>query len=314
MDHLDAMRIFVAVATEGSFVKGARSLRLSPSVVTRSISYLEDHLGLVLFTRTTRSVRLTERGQFFLEDSRQILEDLARAESRARGEDAEPRGELTVAAPVMLGRLHVTPIVDRLLTDHPGLSVRLMLSDRNVRLVEEGVDVAVRIGELSDSRLLAMKLGEVSRVVAASPRYLEKNGRPKTPDDLVRHEIVAFDSLDATDEWRFRAQDKVVRLRPRLTVNAADAALVACEAGIGLARVLSYQLAAAVAAGRLVPVLQEFEPPPFPVSAIYPARRFAAPNTAAFVIAARMYFKTTPLSAIGGDGGKRRVRPETNAV
>src|SRR5713226_4113024 len=165
MDRLDAMRIFVAVAKLGSFAEAARQLRLSPSVATRSIAQLEDQLGLMLLTRTTRSLRLTDRGEIFLESCQQILADIDGAERRVRGENAEPRGELKVAAPIVFGRLHVLPVVNRILKEHRGLAVRLALSDRNVNLVDEGIDIAVRVGVLADSSLIAIKLGEVSRVL-----------------------------------------------------------------------------------------------------------------------------------------------------
>ena len=187
MDRLDAMRIYVAVARLGSFAKAARQLRLSPSVVTRSIAQLEDQLGVTLLTRTTRSVRATDRGEIYLESCQQILEDIDGAERRVRGENAEPRGDLKVAAPIAFGRLHVLPVVNRMLTDHRALSVRLTLSDRNVLLVDEGVDVAVRIGELADSSLIAVKLGAVSRVLVASPAYLARHGAPSSPADLAAH-------------------------------------------------------------------------------------------------------------------------------
>jgi DNA-binding transcriptional LysR family regulator len=298
MDRLDAMRIFVAVAKLESFAEAARQLRLSPSVVTRSIAQIEDQLGLTVLSRTTRSVRLTERGQVYLESCQQILQDIDDAERRARGEDAAPRGELKVAAPTLFGRLHVLPIINKLLDEHRALSVRLTLSDRNAHLVDEGVDVAVRIGELADSSLVAVRLGHVRRVVVASPAYLEKRGVPAKPADLAGHDLIAFDGLEATNEWRFDAPDRLVRLEPRLIVSSADAAIAAAEAGIGITRTLSYQVKAAVVAGSLVPILQDFEPPRSPVSAIHPVRRIASANVATFVKAARNHFKAHPLLPI----------------
>ena len=256
MDRLSAMRMFVAVAKLGSFTEAARRLQLSPSVVTRSIAQLEDQLGLTLLLRTTRSLRLTERGELYLESCQQILQDVDSAERQVRGEDAEPRGALKVAAPTMFGRLHVLPIVNRVLRDHRDVTVELTLSDRNVHLVEEGVDVAVRIGELADSSLIAVKLGVVSRVVVASPAYLRERGVPKSPAGLAKYDIVAFEGLGVTDEWRFQGGGKAVRLEPRLTVNSLDASIAAAEAGIGITRALSYQVQASVIAGRLTPILQ----------------------------------------------------------
>ena len=298
MDHLQTMRIFVAVAKLGSFAQAARQLRLSPSVVTRSIAQIEDHLGLTVMTRTTRSLRLTDRGNIYLDSCRQILEDIDSAERKVRGEDAQPRGELNVAAPILFGRLHVLRIVNRILSEYRALSIRLTLSDRNVHLVDEGIDVAIRIGELADSSLVAVKLGAVSRVLVASPAYLEQHGLPNSPAQLDRHDVIAFESLDATNEWRFGVDEKGIRVTPRLTVNSADAALDAAEAGIGITRALSYQVKAGVLAGRLIPVLQAFAAPPSPISAVYPTRRIASANVAVFVKTARDYFKANPIAPI----------------
>ena len=295
MDSLDVMRVFVAAAKLGSFAEAARKLRLSPSAVTRSIAQLEDRLGLTVFNRTTRSLRLTERGEMFLESCQRILEEIDEAERRIRGETAEPRGRLKIAAPVVFGRLHVLPVINRLLHAHHVLSIELTLSDRNVHLVDEGVDVAVRIGDLSDSSLIAVRLGEVSRVLIASPDYLRERGVPGSPAELAGHDIIAFEGIGAANEWRFKTGEKVTRLEPRLTVNSADAAIAAAEAGVGITRTLSYQVRDPVVAGRLVPILQAFAPSPLPVSAIYPARRIASANVAVFVKAAREHFKANPL-------------------
>jgi DNA-binding transcriptional LysR family regulator len=298
MDRLDAMRIFVAVAKLGSFAQAARQLRLSPSVATRSLAQLEDQLGLMLLTRTTRSLRLTDRGEIFLESCQQILDDIDNAQRRVRGESAEPRGELRLAAPIMFGRLHVLPIVNRMLNEHPDLSIRLSLSDRNVHLVDDGIDIAVRIGNLVDSSLIAVKLGEVSRVVIASPAYLKAHGIPKSPAKLPDLDIITFESLDATNEWRFK-QNETVRVAPRLTVNSADAAIAAAEAGIGIARTLSYQVKESVQEGRLIAILEKFAPSPSPVSAIYLARRLASANISTFVKMARDHFKDSPIAPMG---------------
>ncbi|MGA7807661.1 LysR family transcriptional regulator [Bradyrhizobium sp.] len=292
------MRAFVAVATLGSFAEAARQLRLSPSVVTRSVADLEERLGLVLLNRTTRSIRLTERGEIYLDSCRQVLEDIEGAERRVRGEDAEPRGALKVAAPILFGRLHVLPIITRILTKHPGLTIHLTLSDRNVHLAEESVDVAVRVGDLADSSLIAIRLGSVSRVLVASPGYLERRGIPKAPSDLSGHDIIAFESLDATNEWRFGTAGKLVRVEPRLTVNSADAAIAAAEAGLGICRTLSYQVMSSVLARRLAPLLVGYTPEKLPVCAIYPARRIASTNLGAFVKNAREYFRDEPLVPI----------------
>lgn len=295
MDRIDAMRAFVAVGIHASFAEAARQLRMAPSAVTRGVAQLEAELGLTLFNRTTRVVRLTERGRIHLESCRQLLEDLDIANAKARGEDADPRGRLSIAAPIVFGRLHVLPVITGLLAAHPALDVRLMLSDRNVRLVEDGFDVAVRIGNLADSRLIAARLGAVCRAVVASPAYLAARGTPATPADLAGHDLIAFDTLEATNEWHFGAAADAVRIHPRLVVNSADAAIAAVEAGAGITRTLSYQVREPVAAGRLALVLADQAPPPVPVSAVFPANRHAAPNVAAFVAAARAHFAGAPL-------------------
>jgi DNA-binding transcriptional LysR family regulator len=298
MDRFDAMRVFVSVAKLRSFSETARQLQLSPSVVTRSIAQLEDELGLTLLLRTTRSLRLTERGALYLESCQQILQDVDNAERRVRGEDAAPRGLLKVAAPTVFGRLHVLPIVNRVLREHNDVTIELALADRNVHLVEEGIDVAVRIGELADSSLIAVKLGVVSRVVVASPAHLKKRGIPQSPAELAAHDIVAFEGLGATDEWRFHGDGKPVRLEPRLIVNSIDASIAAAEAGIGITRALSYQVRDSVIAGRLTPILQQFAPAPAPVHLIYPQRRIASANVAVFVKTARDHFKAHPLAPV----------------
>lgn len=292
MDHLSAIRVFVAVADLGSFAAAARQLRLSPSVATRAIARLEDRLGLaLLLVRTTRSVHVTEPGAAFLESCRAVLDDLDTAERRARGENAEPRGLLTVAAPVVFGRLHVLPVVTELLADYPALAIRLTLSDRIAHLVEDGLDVAIRIAHLDDSSLIAVRLGSVDKVVVASPAYLARRGTPAHPRDLAAHDIIAFDTVEADHRWHFPGGTDPVRVTPRLSLDNADTALIAADRGVGIVRALSYQAAPAIAAGRLIPLLQGFRAEPSPVSAVYPARRIAAANIAAFIHAARRYFR-----------------------
>ena len=293
------MRVFVAVADLGSFVEASRRLRLSAAAVTRSIALLEEELGVTLLSRTTRSVRLTERGMLYRETCAQILDDVENADRRVRGEDAEPRGPLTIAAPLVFGRLHVLPIIEQLLLKHPRLSIRLALSDRVVHLVNEGVDLAVRIGALSDSAMMAVKVGEVQRVLVASPSYLASHGTPTGPPDLTAHQLIAFESIQSTNDWRFGAEEKLsVRVEPRFSVDSADAAIVAAEAGIGITRALSYQVRAALEAGSLAAVLQDFAPASIPVNLVYPARKLGAPNVGAFLTAARAHFRAHPVSVL----------------
>ncbi|NOK08398.1 LysR family transcriptional regulator [Corallococcus exercitus] len=309
MDQLFTLRTFVAVARQGSFTAASRRLRISPSVATRAIAQLEERLGLALLTRTTRSVRLTERGQVYLESCQRLLEDLDEAERRVRGENAEPRGELSLSAPIVFGRLHVLPVVQELLAAHPALSVRLHLSDRNQHLVDEGIDAAVRLGDLKDSGLIALKVGTVQRVLVASPQYVKRRGTPRSPAELIRHELIAFENLDATNEWRFGDKEKPVRVQPRLILNSADTAIAAAERGMGIARTLSYQVADAVLAGRLVLLLGAFAPPPVPVSVIYPGRRSGSANVGAFVRTARSHFEEHPLLPVEAWRASKRAPP-----
>lgn len=297
MDQFDRFRVFTLVATHGSFSEAARRLRLSPSAVTRAVAELENHLGVVLLRRTTRSVGMTERGHIFLESCQRILADAEAAEAQVRGADASPRGQLNIAAPILFGRLHVLPIVSALLKQHPALNIRLTLSDRYVHLADEGVDLAIRIGTLADSSLVARKLGDVTRVLVASPDYLKGHGAPQAPKDLAGHDIIAFESVDATNEWRMEAGQKSIRVNPRLMVNSADAAIVAAQDGLGITRALSYQVQDAIAAGRLVQVLSDNASEPLPINAVFPSRRLSSPNLNAFLEAARGHFKTNPLAA-----------------
>lgn len=302
MDRFDAMQAFAAVADLGSFAEAARRLRLSPAAVTRAVAQVERRLGQTLLHRTTRSVKLTERGAAYLQDCRQILAEVAAAERRAASEGAAPRGTLAVAAPLMFGRLHVLPVIARLLREHPALAVRLTLADRMIRLVEEGFDVAVRIGELADSALVALKVGEVRRVLAASPAYLAAHGTPASPDELRGHDLISFEGPDAVNEWQFgEAEQAKVRIEPRLAVNSADAAIAAAEDGLGITRTLLYQVDAAVRAGRLRLLLEAFGPPARPVQIVHPARRLGSANVAAFIRAARAHFATLPVLG-RGDG------------
>lgn len=291
MDRLDAITAFAAIVDHGTFAAAARALRSSPPAMTRAVAALEERLGVRLLHRSTRSVRLTEEGAVYLERCRRILADLRDAEMSAMGAAAEPQGTLVATASQLFGRLHVVPIVASLLAAHPRLRVRLLLVDRPIQLVEEGVDVALRIGALADSALRAIKVGEVRHVMVAAPGYLDRHGTPTAPSDLSSHAIIAFSGISPTDEWRFgTAERSVVHVQPRLVVNTADAALAAAEGGDGIVRVLSYQASEGLAAGRLVRVLGHAEPDPVPVSLQFDAGRASSPNVRAFVNAARVHF------------------------
>jgi len=289
MDRLHEMKVFVAVAVAGSFAKAGTRLRISPPAVTRAISSLEDRLGARLFNRTTRSLSLTEAGARFLESARRLLTDLDVAEKSAAGETAVPHGHLTVTASVTFGRSALAPIVCAFLAAHPRITVSILLLDRIANLVEEGIDVAVRIGELPDSSLVARRVGEVRRVLVASPGYVAKRGQPEAPADLKLHSIIAFTGLMPNREWRFvdRRGPNHVSFTPRLEINDAVAAIGAVEMGDGITIALSYMVAQQIREGRLVPVLDQFSPPPAPVHIVYPQGRLVAPKVRAFVDFAR---------------------------
>lgn len=298
MDRLDAMRTFLAVADLGSFAGAARQLRLSSAAATRAVALIEQDLGTPLLSRTTRSVRLTERGAVYAERCRRLLAEFDAARGEARGQDAEPRGLLTVTAPVLFGRLHVMPIAEALLAMHPALHLRLTLVDRVTHLVEEGFDLAVRIGSLADSGLVAVPLSQVRRMLVAAPAYLAAQGEPQQPADLRRHRIVMFEGVGSTNDWRFGPHGEArVTVQPRLSVNSADAAIDSALRGQGITRVLSYQVEPHLAAGRLQAVLTAHEPPPVPVSLLYPASRRGSPNIAAFVREAQRRFAPPRASA-----------------
>ena len=289
MERLTALRTFVLTAEHRSFAEAARRLRTSPTSVSRGIAELEQSLGVALLRRTTRSVNLTPEGAAYLERCRRILEDLDDADRSLRGEEAEPRGALIVTAPAVFGRMHVLPIVNGLLGRHPDLRVQLTLSDRFVRLVEEGIDVAVRIADLSDSALHAIRIGEVRRVLVASPSYLDARGEPMSVRHLHEHSLIAFETLSDRDGWRFTEGRAAIRFEPRLATNSVESAIDAALAGIGIARVLSYQVREHVRAGRLRYILEALEPPPAPVQLVFQENRRRAPNVRAFIAAVQDY-------------------------
>lgn len=285
----EQLRVFLAVADTGGFASAARHLRVSPPAVTRAIAALEQRLGARLLHRTTRLVRLTEVGARFSQDARRILAELEEAEASARGAHIEPQGELSITAPVMFGRLHVAPVLLDFLAQHPKVNARILFIDRVVHLLDEGFDVALRIAPLPDSGFTAARVGAVRRVVVASPDYLARHGEPASPAELPAHTAVGFARTSGEPElWTFAAPgDAAPRAtaqpRTRLMVNAVDVAIDAAIAGHGLVRLLSYQVRAPIAEGRLRRVLQPFEPPPVPVHLVYPEGRKAAAKVRAFV-------------------------------
>ena len=288
MDRFEMFTAFVAVADRRSFAAAARSLEVSPPAITRAIAALERHLGVALFYRSTRAVSLTDEGAAFLDRARRILSDLREAEQIVIGGRTVPRGQLFVTAPVVFGRLHVLPTIATLLEEHDGLSARMMLIDRNVRIVEEGIDVAIRIGALSDSALRVVPIGSVQQTIVASPAYLAGHGIPARPADLACHRCIIGSRVRVGSVWPFGTKgDTMVEVVPCLIVNTVDAAIAAAELGLGLANVLSYQAAEAIASGRLVRVLAAYAPPALPVSLLYDAGRAAMPAVRVFIDAMR---------------------------
>jgi DNA-binding transcriptional LysR family regulator len=273
MDRLEAMAILVAAVDAGSLSAAGRALGVPLPTISRKVAELEAHLGTRLLIRSTRRLTLTEAGAAYVAASRRILEDVGEAERAAAGEYSAPRGELIVTAPVVFGRLHVLPVVTDFLAAFPAIGVRLALSDRNVDLVDDHVDLAVRIGALPDSSMIAMRVGAVRRVVCGSPAYFAGHGEPKTPADLAGLACITFDVLSSATAWDFAAPGgagvQTVAVRSRLSVNTAEAAIDAAAAGAGVTRVLSYQVAQAVADGRLRIVLAAFAFPPVPVSLMH---------------------------------------------
>jgi DNA-binding transcriptional LysR family regulator len=283
MDRLDEMAIFLAILEQGSLVGAARRLRRSAPAVTRALAALEDRMGARLVARTTRRLSPTEAGRALAERARSLLGDYEEALAGVAG--APIRGLLRVTAPVQFGRRHVTPLVAGFLDSYPEISVELVLNDRNLDLIEEGLDVALRIGPLADSSLLVRRVGEVRRVLVASPDYLARRGVPRKPAALAGHDTVFGTSRPETLEWRFGSSSRgpVVRLSPRLLINDIEAQLLAARAGRGIARALSYQVVEDLAAGTLVRLLPEFEPPPLPVQLMAPGGGHMAPKVRAFL-------------------------------
>ncbi|OJT53234.1 LysR substrate-binding domain-containing protein [Pseudomonas moraviensis] len=285
MDRFQEMQIFVVVAQEQGFSAASRRLGLSAASVTRAVAALEQHIGTQLLVRTTRTVHLTEAGQRYFDDCRRILAEVQEAEDSAAGSHALPRGQLTITAPVLFGDLFVTPVMADYLCRYPDVSINALLLDRVVNMVEEGIDVAVRIGELPDSNQHAIRVGEVRRVICASPGFLAAHGRPEHPQALAGLPVVATSAIGQQRNWPFLDGGEAlsVRTEPRLTVTANQSAITAARKGLGLTRVLSYQVADKVAAGELEIVLAKFELPPLPIHVVYQGGRKAPARIRSFV-------------------------------
>jgi DNA-binding transcriptional LysR family regulator len=271
MDRLEAMRTLIAAVDGGSLSAASRSLNVPLATVSRRVSELEALLRSHLVVRTSRKLLLTEAGAAYVGSARRLLDDLAEAERAASGEYRTPRGEMVVAAPVMFGKLNVAPIIHDFLAAYPDVTVRLILSDGLVDLVEAHADVAVRIGQLPDSALVTRVVGEVQRILCASPDYLTRKGTPATPEELASHECIPLERHQRFREWSFATPSGMrdYPINPRYSVNTADAVVAAATAGLGIARVLTYQAESGVGAGTLVPLLSEWAPPPIPVQVVH---------------------------------------------
>jgi DNA-binding transcriptional LysR family regulator len=288
MDRIDAMRVFVAAVDEGSLAGAARKLKRSATAISRALNALEEHVGVELLHRTTRTLKLSEAGQRYVIACRRILVDLEEADMVAGGERSSPRGMLTISAPPILGEEVLRPILDEFLTAHPSVSVRMLMLDRFVNLVDEGVDIALRIGTLADSSNIATRIGgDVRRVVVASPEYLADKPALTDPADLSKHQIIAFSNF-GLDSWSFPPMEgatipRHVHFSPRYVLNSVRAAAASAVAGMGLTRLYSYHVAEFVRDGRLVIVLADAEPPALPVHLLTPQGRTTVPKVRAFI-------------------------------
>ncbi len=285
MDKFNLITIFIAVVDTKGFAGAARKLNISPPAVTRAISALESQLKVRLLTRTTRSVRVTDAGARYVEDCRRIIAELNDAEESVAGVHGIPRGRLMLTAPMLFGTQFVTPIVTEYLQRFTEITASCLFLDRVVNMMDEGVDVAIRIGELPDSTLQAIRVGQVRHVICAAPNYLTKNGIPKTPDDLQQHVIISANSLNQTPEWKLVINNEArnIRLHSRLNTTTNDSAVAAAVEGFGMTRLLSYQVADYLRDGRLKTVLSEFEPAVLPIHVLHREGRHANKKARGFI-------------------------------
>ena len=287
-DRLREMRVFVAVCDANGFAPAARRMGIAASVATRLISGLEQDLGVVLLQRTTRSIKLTDAGARFLERSRRILADVEEAELAAQVERGSPRGRLNVSAPLLFGRIHSAPIISDFLERCRDVQVELSLSDRIVNLVEEGVDVAVRIGLLEDSSLIARRVGATRRILVASPAYIAERGRPAQPSDLAGHSLIRFHTENAQSDWHFEDPGRgriAIPVKSRFSTNSADVAIEHALRGGGIASVFCYQVSSALRDGQLVEILPEYASSDLPIHAVFPTTRLLSTKVRAFLTA-----------------------------
>ena len=311
MDKLRAMQTFVAIVDSGSLTAAADALRLSGPTVVRLLAALEREVGVRLLNRTTRRSSLTDEGREYYERCRRVLAEVDAADAMLSARQAEPRGRLRITAPSAYGRLHIAPIAREFLRRYPNVEVELLLLDRVVDLIEEGIDAAVRIAHLPESSLVAVRVGEVRRVVCAAPPYLRKHDPPLQPADLAAHRCIAYAGLVPDDMWTFgRKGEQRISVRSVLRTNQFDVALDACLAGLGCGQFLSYQVADQLQARTLRSVLDEFAPPPVPIQIVYPQARLLSPNVRAFVDLAVTSLRGSQASGGGtsGTGGKLGMR------
>lgn len=296
VDQLHLMKAFVAVVDANGFAGGARALKVSAPSVTRAVNELESQLGVRLLNRTTRVVRVTEPGARYAEDCRRILADLEVANASVAGLHSTPTGRLVLTAPVLFGARYVTPIVTEYLEGFPGVSAQCWYLDRVVNMMEEGIDIAVRIGELPDSSMQAVQVGRVRRVICGAPGYFAQHGIPQTPQALLEHEIISADAVSPGAEWRLMQGTRpcTVKLKPRLTCSSNDAALMAAVQGFGLTRLLSYQLADNLKNGQLKLVLEDSEPAALPVHLVHREGRHASRKARAFLDLAVARLRANP--------------------
>ncbi|MCO7233501.1 MULTISPECIES: LysR family transcriptional regulator [unclassified Cobetia] len=296
MDRLQTLEVFVAVADAGGFAAGSRALGMSAPSVTRGINALEARLGTRLFTRSTRRVRLTEIGQRYLEDARRILAELQAAEDSVSGAATRPTGVLRITCPTEFGRLHVMPLLMEYLERYPEMRAEVVMVDRVVNMIEEGFDIAVRIGSLPSSGLSALRVGSVRRVVCGSPAYFAREGTPVSLEALATQRVIASSTLNNGKEWRFgREGEHAIRISPRLTMSSMAACIEAARSGWGITRVLSYQVGEDLVAGRLQAVLEELEPPALPIHLLHSEGRGAVAKVRTFLDFAAERLRANPV-------------------
>ena len=285
MDKFNRISIFIAVVDTNGFAAAARKLNISPPAVTRAINELETQLNVRLLTRTTRKVRVTDAGARYVEDCRRIIAELSEADESVGGSHGAPRGRLTLTAPVLFGSKFVTPIVAEYLQTYPEVSASCLFLDRIVNMMDEGIDVAIRIGELPDSSMQSIRVGQMRRVICAAPGYLKQHGIPRKPEDLQNHSIISANSMDSSPEWTLMEDGvaRVIKLQSRFTTSSNDSAIAATAGGFGLTRLLSYQIADFLRAGQLKTLLGQCEPPALPIHVVHREGRHASKKARAFI-------------------------------